>query len=769
MQLRHAGVLFSFVCATCVTAQASAEEPKPVPESPRLASADGGTSTINAESATLEEVVVTAERREADIQNTAVSVSVRKGDELAAQGRYTTRQILQDVPGITAVDNGSANAGSSDVQGNNITIRGVSPGTSAGGGASALSATPATAVYVDGVYEGIGSNYDIDRVEVLRGPQGTLYGRSATAGVLAFHTRNPNLQSFEGNAAVEVGDYDLQHYTAAVNLPVASTLAVRLAGDYRDQDEGYYGEATHGKGQTTDGRAKVLWKPADTLSVLLGVAYEKSVAYTGGNSSTANLARVVTTISAETIPSEKQSREYWAELNWDLGPVTLTYMPAFRTWAQDDHLLDQANFVGSGDQLQQQVQTPLDQFHTQELRIASKGDSMLQWQGGAFYYHNQLHTSNYNYFVGTDGAQVSALFDTIDRKDTKNLGFFAESTLSLTNAMRVTLGVRYDDTQVTVSEYYFQNPYGLCGTTAAFTVVLPAGASCIAPGVATVAPPAGTSINNVGISFHNFNYKARFEYDLTPKNMAFAMISTGFRPGDAGIANQALNVVDAEKLTSIEIGSKNRFFQDSLQLNAGLYLYEYHGFQTSYIPDTPNPLDPATGQNTVNLTVPSQNVGGELEALYQLTSQDRVGVNYSYVSSFWYNQPAAFEKAQPETHRALTPHTVTANYEHIFNLPGGSKISGRIDGEYDSPHLSTNLHVDYLRLGFENYVELGSRTTGNLTGTWASAGGNYSVSAYMHNFTNEKQVTYGFAADPNNPFVNWSDPRTYGVIVSARF
>src|ERR1035441_451987 len=215
----------------------------------------------------LEEIVITAERRSIDIQRIPISVSVRTGDELKEQGRYTTVQILEDIPGVTAVSNSSQNTGSADVQGNNITIRGITAGTSAGGGPSPLSATPATAVYVDGVYEGVGSNYDIDRVEVLRGPQGTLYGRSATAGVLAFHTRNPNLQSFEGNAAVEVGDYDLQHYTAAVNLPVASTLAVRLAGDYRDQDEGYYGEATHGKGQTTDGRAKVLWKPADTLSV----------------------------------------------------------------------------------------------------------------------------------------------------------------------------------------------------------------------------------------------------------------------------------------------------------------------------------------------------------------------------------------------------------------------------------------------------------------------------------------------------------------------
>ena len=92
------------------------------------------------------------------------------------------------------------------------------------------------------------------------------------------------------------------------------------------------------------------------------------------------------------------------------------------------------------------------------------------------------------------------------------------------------------------------------------------------------------SLNGVVLNFHNFNYKARLEYDLTQKNMLYGMISTGFRPGDAGItpARRAPNILAAEKLTSIEVGSKNRFLDDSLQINADVYYYNYHGFQTSY-------------------------------------------------------------------------------------------------------------------------------------------------------------------------------------------
>jgi len=761
-------ILVTRKSALTLAADSNGPAPKSSPDSFRLAQANEG-KTASTDGTTLEEVIVTAERRESDMQNTAMSVSVRTGRELAAQGRYSTRQILDDIPGLTAVDNNSLNVGSADVQGNNVTIRGITPGTSAGGGPSQLSATPATAIYVDGIYEGVGSNYDIDRVEVLRGPQGTLYGRSATAGVVGFHTRNPTLMDFEGNAAVEAGNYDLQHYTAAVNIPIANDLALRIAGDRHNQGEGYYGEANRAMGQRTDGRAKVLWKPSDALSLLVGFAYEKNDAYSGANSSTANPARVVTTITTGIYAGHKQSRQHWAELNWNLGPATLTYLPAFRTWRQDDHLLQSANFIQSGVPLQQNIQTPLDEFHTQELRLASNDGAAIQWQVGAFYYRNKLRSTNHNYLAGSNDVELAVLSDTNDRKDTKNLGYFAETTFSLSKAMRLTLGARYDDTQVVVSQSFFDNPYAFCGTSLEFSLTLPSGVTCIGPGQASIAPPAGDTINDVEINFHNFNYKARFEYDLTPANMVYAMISTGFRPGDAGIASHALNIVAAEKLTSIEIGSKNRFLEDSLQLNIGLYQYRYQGFQTSYTPDTASPVDPANASASIRVTVPARNLGGELELLYQLTAHDRVGLNYNYVESQWRNKPAGFAQAQPEEKRALTPHTVTANYEHVFNLPGGSTWSMRIDGKYESPHLTANLHADWLRLGLKQYVHVGSRTTGNFNSTWSSTEGRYSVSAYVRNFSNRQYTTYTVGGDPTSFGVDWTDPRTYGAVFSVSF
>ena len=159
---RHMAVLASAgtLNFALVVSQAHAQTAAAAPDTIRVAQAGSKSATAAADSkdTALEEIIVTAERRTIDVQRIPASVSVRSGDDLTEQGRYTTVEILQDVPGVFAVTNNSNNTGSADVQGNNITIRGITPARSgAGGGPSALSATPETAVYVDGVYEGIGS------------------------------------------------------------------------------------------------------------------------------------------------------------------------------------------------------------------------------------------------------------------------------------------------------------------------------------------------------------------------------------------------------------------------------------------------------------------------------------------------------------------------------------------------------------------------------------------------------------------------------------
>ncbi len=126
-------------------------------------------ATTAADAGQLAEVVVTAEHRTADVQNTASSITVVAGDDLKAQGKYSLQEMVEDVPGVNPITPEPGVQSGTDQVGNDITIRGI---VSSGSGPGGPSVAAAAAVYVDGVFEGVGGSYDIDRVEVLRGPQG---------------------------------------------------------------------------------------------------------------------------------------------------------------------------------------------------------------------------------------------------------------------------------------------------------------------------------------------------------------------------------------------------------------------------------------------------------------------------------------------------------------------------------------------------------------------------------------------------------------------
>jgi iron complex outermembrane receptor protein len=749
-------LLYGLACVPCIAIPAIANAQTTPAQSAQATSSQDGQKT------SLQEVIVTAERRLSNLQKLPASESVRTGQELDDQGRITTREILLDVPGVVAVDNvNTRNLGTSDIQGNNITIRGIAAQNSAAGGVSGISAAPGAAVYVDGVYEGIGGGYDIQRVEVLRGPQGTLYGRSATTGVVAFYTHDPDMGKFGGDVSAEVGNYNLQHYSGDVNIPLGDTLAVRVSGDNYDQGQGYYGEATRGDLNRNDERVKVLWKPTDNFSLLVGAAYEHRDDFGGGKSYLAALPSLAqSTVNSITVPGVKEDKQFWAQANWNLGPVTLTYLPAYRSWTQDDTSIT-VNMFNTGLNSRTTQKTPMDDFWTHEFRIYNNDGGAFKWQAGVFYYDNNLSNSVLAQFETTAGVPGAITTQSHDTRDTRNIGVFAETTIPLRDSLRLTLGARYDDTQVTVGESLYQDLYQLCGNGIGVNFPLPPGAACTGVGTANIPSPPATTISGVKLQFKEFSYKARLEYDVTPKNMVYGMISTAYRPGDAGIQMGAPYFLADQKLTSIEFGSKNRFFNDSLQVNASVFHYNYQGFQTLYDVNIFNPL------SFVNATVPATNIGGELETLYRLTQHDRIGLDFSYVKSDWYNKPAGFQAAFPLTNRALTPYTIDGNFTHVFFLPGGSTLSGRIDGQYQAAHQAEDLQAQYLNLGFAQYEYREAELVGNLSAVWST--GRYTLSAYVRNFTNAQYKLYTVSTNVTQVTLDWSDPRTFGARLAVHF
>jgi iron complex outermembrane receptor protein len=703
-----------------------------------------GQSAEPTDSTALEEIVVTAERRTADVQKTAASVSVRSGEDLMNEGKFLLKSILEDIPGVVggaAEASGTTAGGGTDTIGSGITIRGVQ--SNAGGGGSIVSTAAATAVYVDGVYEGVGSGYDIDHVEVLRGPQGTLYGRSATAGVVAIHTRNPELDNVNGNAAVEFGNYNLRHYTGALNVPiVGDVLGVRVAANQYQRD-GFHTDDGLGARKNTDAKIKVLYKPTETLSVLLGFALQNNEDHTGGLLATTDALNPdnVTYGDSPKGSGKNHSRQYWSEINLDLGVATLTYQPTYRTWDQDSTIIAR----GGPLLLAQKQYTPKDDFWTHELRLASNPGSTLTWQVGALYYDNKLKNSNSVTLL--DQGIVAFAADT-DKKTTA-FGVFGEATYPIADSWRLTAGVRSDNTKVQTVEDY----------------------TSITGQTIHISPEEGTR------KFNNWTYKLRTEHDLTRTNLVYASLSTGVSPGELTVTtcypsgNPCAVVLDAETLTSFEVGSKNRFLDDSLQLNGSVYYYRYGGYQTAGV-------DVSGGNNQfATLVSPARMYGGELELLYQLTADDRLGLNAAYTKANYVDQPE--EPFRFKTYIAkddiagVAPLTVNASYTHQWHLPGDSTLSLRVDGRYLSSHDEGTITEQQLNQGGERFVHVDGQFVGNLSSTWSLADNRLSVTGYVRNVTDNRYKTSIRVNSLGNVIsgstVTEYDVRTYGVVIGVNF
>ncbi len=713
----------------------------------------------------VQDIIVTAERVESNVQRTAASITVEKGQDLLQRGKFSLRNILETVPGVSGgeSDGISNEPVGSDSPAAGITIRGISSNGATSG--QTLSGVPATALYVDDVYNGIGGSYDIDRVEVLRGPQGTLYGRSATAGVVSIHTRNPDLSSPGVNASVEGGSLNLFHASGALNLPVVTDqLAIRIAANHYERD-GADVDRGYGASKVDEVRAKILYRPSDSFSLLVGGSLQNKTLYNGGVVSNLVAPDKVQFQNYSTGSAQLKSREAWAEANLDLGSVHLTYLPSYRSFDQNATVY----VVGpGGNTIRQVVRTPHDDFMTHELRIASAKSSRIKWQAGAFYYYNKVSSDNRNLWDSSGGL----IFDAAVQRKTKDFGLFAETTVPLTDHLRMTGGIRYDKTTVNTAETYTSNTRSFCNTPLGMFMNCEVGGVNATNAGLPEAPAGITLSGDTGRrEFKNVTYKARAEFDATPNNMLYASVSTSFLPGDVQVATGAGGVpvaypYQSENLTAFEVGSKNRFFHRRLQVNLGLFHYSYGGFQTVVQLDARDP------SSAVLFNVPLRMSGVELDSQFQLTHNDRIGVSGSAITSAFHDFSALFARTVAERRMwGYAPSTATGFYEHIFNLPGGSNVTFHGEALWRSAYDVVATTPELAAQGGRDYVRQNGVVLGNLNLTWTSANDHFSISAYVRNVGNTRYKTYVNlqSITPLQATATLSDPRTFGAVVGVKF
>jgi outer membrane receptor protein involved in Fe transport len=690
----------------------------------------------------LTEIIVTAERRSEDLQKAALSISVRDGAELQQEGKFNLGQILEDVPdaSFNPATGAGPLGGGTDSPGIGIVIRGISANSFSGGGG--VSTVPAVASYVDGVYGGIGGDYDINSVEVLRGPQGTLYGRSATAGVLNTHTIGPRLGDFGGDATVEVGDHDLKHEEAGINLPVGDEFAVRLSGMRYSRDGLYASEG--GENSETAGKIKALYEPNDKLSVLVGLALQDDTTHSGGlQGQEPTVGQVV----YEAVPlgeGHDNFRQYWAQVDWDFGPAILTYIPALRTWEQNAVV---NNLIAPGLYFAQTIQTPHDHFHTEELRLASQPDQRLTWQVGALYYDNNLQNGVTNIEEPLDVFEADAVVN----KTTTNEGVFGEDTFRITDAVRLTTGVRYDHTRVNVNEEFTSPSSPLPG----------------AP-LTTLDLPSSEGVR----TYNNFTYKVRLEGDVTAQNLLYGSVTTGFLPGDVqvlrGATGPQVSPFATETLQSFEVGSKNRFFDNMLQVNGDVFYYRYGAYQIGGVAVDPVHFVYAT------YAAPARVKGAELETIFQPTKEDRFTFDANYIDAEFVDQSATFLQYVALSRIPNVPKTAWfLNYSHTFKLPGSQSLSFGGDVRYRSSVDTNTITAAYLAAGTDEYQRVGGEYVGDITATW-SVNLHASLSAYVRNVGDNRYITNGNALilPPLNTlqvFASQYDPRTFGLVLHVSF
>lgn len=769
-----------------------------------------------------EEVIVTAQHRRENVQKSSVSIEVLSAKTLQNAGVSQATDLPRIAPGVQITQGGTA------LQ---IYIRG------AGDFSTTAFSNSAVAQNFDGVsaartqYVG-GSFFDLARVEVLKGPQGTLYGRNAVGGALNMVPQTPKLGVTEGFFSVGIQNYNGTSAEGAINLPVGETAAFRLAGQVVNRD-GYISDGTNDDVHESV-RAQFLYQPNDdvTLRILGNMQHMggKGTGYVVYEPNT-TLPYAVSGFSTPIIPSDRwtsimssintltaalpagnpavpngttifpidttltfQDVSVYgvnAHLDWNLGFATLTLIPAYQN--VEINAINYPTFkYEAQDPITKAPQTS--EATSFEARLGNSGDK-AKWVVGAYYFNeDQFSASNASFgnFGGGNTNFIASL-------NTESYAAFADINYAILDNFRVIAGVRYTEETKSVDARQYALPGTALTPPTATLVQCNVGTAGIAAatGPNGMCPLAIGSVTNLLASYkaNRTNYRLGWEFDISEENMLFATVATGFKSG--GQTNADLPPYAPEDLTAYTIGSRNRFFDDQLQLNLELFYIEYENHQENVSrPDrTGRPVSSLTNAGTAT----SQGV--TIDTVYRPSRNDmfRLGVEYNkaeydsfvYLSAttsgaqpfpsigckttklpsvptgqgFASSVTAVFEVDCSGMQMTRTPTwSGSFSYTHTWNLANGGKLELSPDLTFASSRWLEPSFVPNARA--EEYVVY------NASVTYSSPGNKYSVQGFVRNITDEAVYTGG----QQRPIVfngyvgkNIDAPQTYGARVRVNF
>ena len=685
----------------------------------------------------VEEIVVTATKRSQSIAEIASSVSAISQEDLELRGIEDMYDIQFAVPSLHF----------GEMLGEqNITIRGV----------SGFNRQPGVSVSIDGIYQSRTttsrlSQLDVERVEVLRGPQGTLYGRNSNGGVVNFVTAGPT-SSPEGYVRLGYAEFDEARIQAVYSSPISESVAFRIAVDHTDRGSGWVENLVPGEddliqGELTNIRAKLALEMTESFSADLVFA-KSEIDGPMDHFSWVSLDRDLASFMADGIVSFKPHESYAhppneSQRDYEMYGLTLTLELPFASVKSitayqeyDDYFdMDRANYSVPAFRT---PATEVTETFTQEFNLVGESER-LDWVLGAYFMDDDW-TSDTRFVFGEAqfGFPAPPIIDfQVTEYETTSTAVFFDATWSVTGSTRINGGIRYTEDELDSQH------------TNAFLIAVPD------PLLLFV-----TCDQRTQEKWSETTFKGAVQHDLNDAHHVYASYAEGYKSG--GVAtNECAPAYDPEEIAAIEIGYKASLFGGRARLAAAAFYYDYSDFQVVQVVE----LSSVT-RNAGDAEV----WGGELEIESAVNEHWSWNLGIALLDAT-YKDFINFDPKNPGLgFQQLSGNRLNSSPETSINvgLAWSSPVSwgGVVVVRADLAHRSRT----YFREFNERQDSQGAYTVVNLNLAWRSGDGHWEARAFAKNLFDENYLTFilGTGADGGR-HGTWAMPRQVGFEVTRRF
>ncbi|QGZ93802.1 TonB-dependent receptor [Terricaulis silvestris] len=676
----------------------------------------------------LEDIVVTAQRQSQSLQDVPIAVTAVTADELESRGMTDTLSVAMSVPNLSLPENGVS-----------VTpfLRGV------GSNQSNPNDEPSVATYVDGVYiasptGNIFSFNNIERIEVLKGPQGTLFGRNATGGVIQIVTRDPQQEPLF-DASVGYGDYDTTEASLYASTGLAPNFAVDFAVLYNNNNEGYGRDINRDADimmrDELAARTKFLWTPGENTEFRLALDYSR-LDSTGTDYQLAQGVIGADTVS--TYPGERRTSTdfantgdnevYGASLRFDqdLNFARFVSISGYRHVVGDFHLDQDASPTPI-------VQAYINQFaenYSQEFQLLSPEGSTIDWLLGAYYFD-----ADFAYTPLAIEGFAAAPFTRVElfgSQNTESQSVYGQVTAPIMADTNLTVGLRYTMEDQSTD------------------------ASVVGDG-GTVLPWGVLAQSQ---DFEKLTWRISLDHQFSPTMMGYVSYNRGIKSGGFNMINAGTPGYDPEILDAYEVGLKNEFFNDTVRLNMAAFFYDYADIQIFNITGGGAVLT----QNAAAAELYGFDADLDWLVNDRLTLSAGLGLLHSEYTSF---PDATFTPPSP-LDGPQTTGDATGN--ELVNAPG---ISANLSADYVIPTNSGEFRLvgavsyrDDTYVSPDNRLTIPAFTVVNATLGWTAPSGRWGAQLWARNLFDE--AYYANRTEQALGDIQYlAPPRTVGVTLNV--